>query len=87
MKYFIIGLLLISTLGMFAQENFTISGTLSDATNGEGLIGASIRLADQPKGTITNVYGFYSFTLPKGQYKVVYSYLGFESIWVSHHMV
>ena len=80
MKHIVFGLFLIASLGLFAQEKFTISGNLNDAANGEGLIGASIRLADQPKGTVTNVYGFYSFTLPKGTYKVVYSYLGFLTI-------
>lgn len=80
MKHFVFCFSLIFSLGIFAQESYTISGSLTDAENGEGLIGASIRLSDQPKGTITNVYGFYSFTLPKGKYKVVYSYLGFETI-------
>ena len=80
MKNIIFGLFLILNLGVFAQEKFTISGNLNDASNGEGLIGASIKVADQAKGTITNVYGFYSLTLPKGQYKIVYSYLGYQTI-------
>lgn len=80
MKNIIFGLFLILNLGVFAQEKFTISGNLNDASNGEGLIGASIKVADQAKGTITNVYGFYSLTLPKGQYKIVYSYLGYQTV-------
>lgn len=67
-------------IGIISQERYTISGSLNDAANGEGLIGASIKLADKPKGTITNMYGFYSITLPKGTYKLVYSYLGFETV-------
>ncbi len=80
MKNYLSLALVFLSLGVFAQESFTISGTLSDSQNGEGLIGASIKLTDQPKGTVTNVYGFYSFTLPEGTYKVAYSYLGFKTV-------
>lgn len=62
------------------DEKYTISGYVKDADNGESLIGASIFvvLQDGKKaGTTTNVYGFYSMQLPKGQYEVVYSYIGF----------
>ena len=62
-----------------AQEKFTISGYVSDIKNGETLIGANIYIKEQPEqGTITNHYGFYSLTLPAGDYTVVYSYLGFS---------
>ncbi len=80
MKNSILMLFLTFSMGVFSQENFTISGNLTDAKNGEGLIGASIKLADQAKGTVTNGYGFYSLTLPKGAYNIVYSYLGYKSI-------
>ncbi len=80
MKNSFLMLFLILSLGAFSQESFTISGNLTDAENGEGLIGASIKLAGEAKGTVTNGYGFYSFTLPKGNYKIVYSYLGYRSI-------
>ncbi len=62
-----------------AQGNFTISGYVKDQQSGETLIGANIFLAnDQATGTVTNTYGFYSITLPKGQYQIVYSYLGYQ---------
>lgn len=80
MKNSFLMLFLTLSLGVFSQENFTISGNLTDIENGEGLIGASIKLANQAKGTVTNGYGFYSLTLPKGSYKIVYSYLGYKSI-------
>lgn len=31
-------------------------------------------------GTVTNVYGFYSLTLPKGSYTIQYSYIGYKTI-------
>lgn len=61
-----------------AQENFTISGTLKDASTGEDIIGARVTALEVPgKGAITNTYGFYSFTLPKGTYTIQYKSLGF----------
>ncbi len=61
-------------------QNYTISGYVKDASNGEDLIGATIQLQDDPgKGTVTNLYGFYSITLPAGNYQVVVNYLGFQS--------
>ncbi len=64
----------------YGQEKFTISGTLEDASNGEGLIGASISIKELGTGTTTNVYGFYSMTIPEGNYTLNFSYIGFETI-------
>ncbi|MCD4789615.1 MAG: TonB-dependent receptor, partial [Bacteroidales bacterium] len=61
-----------------AQEKHTISGHIKDATTGEELIGASIFIKELKTGGITNVYGFYSITIPKGKYIIEYSYIGYE---------
>ncbi|TNE78490.1 MAG: TonB-dependent receptor [Bacteroidetes bacterium] len=61
-------------------QNVTLSGHIRDAKNGEELIGANIFVQELKSGTVTNVYGFYSLSLPKGKYKVEYSYLGYNSI-------
>ena len=58
----------------------TIKGYVRDAANGETLIGATIQIADQAIGTTTNVYGFYSLTLPNGTYDIVVSYLGYQTV-------
>ena len=65
---------------LYAQEKFTISGYIKDAANGEGLIGVSVYVQEIKSGTQTNPYGFYSLTLPKGKYNVVYTYVGYEKI-------
>ncbi len=66
---------------LFAQNKFTISGYIKDAASGEDLIGASIFIqSENPTGTVTNVYGFYSITLPEGNYTVNYSFVGYEVI-------
>ncbi len=71
--------LLLSPLFLFAQERYTISGYVRDAGTGEELIGTNIYVkGDMTRGTTTNVYGFYSLTLPAGEYVLVYSYLGYD---------
>ena len=72
-------LLLLFPLGLFAQnEKLTISGYIKDNKNGEGLIGASIFVKELFTGTTTNTYGFYSLTLPKGNYTLVISSVGYR---------
>ncbi|MEL6537500.1 MAG: TonB-dependent receptor, partial [Bacteroidota bacterium] len=64
----------------WAQEKVTLSGTIKDGTTGEDLIGAAVVIPSMPgTGAITNVYGFYSLTIPAGTYTVRYQYLGYEA--------
>ncbi len=84
MKHFFKGLfislclLLVSSL---SAQNFSLSGTLKDAENGEDLIGASVVIKEVPSaGAVTNVFGFYSVTLPKGTYQVSFQYIGYQPI-------
>lgn len=74
-------MLLIAVLPFFlqAQEKFTINGVVKDASNGEALIGATVLITELGTGNITNVYGFYSITLPAGEYTIAFRYLGFVS--------
>ncbi len=66
-------------LGAQAQQ-FTVSGTISDANNGETLIGASVTVVATGTGTVTNEYGFYSLSLPAQDSVVLeFSYVGFQS--------
>ena len=60
-------------------QNVTLSGYIKDAANGEELINASI-VNEKSQGTVTNVYGFYSLTLPAGKYTFTVSYIGYESV-------
>ncbi len=72
-------LFLISSIG-FSQEKMTISGTISDKKNNETLIGVSVAIKELKAFTATNEYGFYSLTLPKGDYEISISSVGYESI-------
>lgn len=59
-------------------EYFTISGVISDSTNSELLIGASVYIKESGIGTLSNNYGFFSLKLPKGIYTIESSYLGYS---------
>lgn len=63
-------LLLISSA--FAQEKATISGYLSEESSGEPIIGGQVYVPAIQKGAVTNEFGFYSLTLPKGTYQLIY---------------
>lgn len=76
MKRLLYLLLLFPSL-LFAQQEYTLSGYVRDASNGEALIGATVLIKELSTGNITNVYGFYSVTVPQGNYTVEVRYLGF----------
>lgn len=62
-----------------AADKFTLSGHIRDASNGEELINATLFVQELATGNVSNVYGFYSITLPKGDYKISFGYVGFET--------
>ncbi len=61
------------------QERYTISGYIEDADTGEKLIAANVFEPEKAKGTTTNVYGFFSLTLPKDSVYLAISYVGYET--------
>lgn len=64
----------------FSQQRYTLSGTVSEAASNETMIGVTIAITELRTGTTTNEYGFYSLTLPKGNYELVITYLGYKDI-------
>ncbi|WP_190809034.1 TonB-dependent receptor [Flagellimonas sp. S3867] len=63
-----------------AQQKYTLSGTILEASSNETLIGVTIAFPSLQTGVTTNEYGFYSITLPKGNYEITISYLGYNDI-------
>lgn len=64
-----------------AQSKFTISGIITDAETGETMIGATVAIKEQSGlGAACNNYGFYSLTLPEGDYTLIVNYLGYAQI-------
>lgn len=79
-KRLLLLLALLISVGSFAQEKYTLSGTITEAANGETAFGASVYIKGTYIGTITNEYGFYSISAPKGNYTLIVSYVGFQDI-------
>ena len=63
--------------GTWAQSNHTLSGYITDAATGETLIGATVWSESAGQGVASNVYGFYTLTLPAGTYDVRVNYIGY----------
>ncbi|WP_343675011.1 TonB-dependent receptor [Chitinophaga sp.] len=82
MRHKIIYTLLLMTISFvaYSQEKVTLSGTITVKTSTEAIIGASIFIPEAKVSAVTDAYGFYSITLPKGAYTIVISYIGFEHI-------
>ena len=65
---------------IYTQENYTINGYILDENNNESIIGANIIIPNINVGTITNTYGFFSITVPKGNYEIQISSVGYKNI-------
>ena len=63
---------------IYAQEKHTISGYITDEQTGESLIGVNVIISETNQGTSSNTYGFYSLTLPAGDFILNFSYLGYQ---------
>jgi hypothetical protein len=71
-------LFLVCLLPSLVLSQIRITGTVSDQ-NGNPLEGASVYLNNTSIGNTTNAAGEFSLSIPKGEYQLVASYLGFES--------
>lgn len=70
---------MLSVFGYVQAQSFTLSGTLTTADTEETLLGVTVYAEGTSKGTVTNNYGVYSLTLPKGDYRIVFQNLGFKT--------
>ncbi|MEQ8364748.1 MAG: TonB-dependent receptor [Cyclobacteriaceae bacterium] len=62
------------------RQKSTLSGFIKDNSNGEALIGASIWIEELKVGTTSNVFGFFSLTVPSATYDISFSYVGFNGL-------
>jgi hypothetical protein len=81
-KYYLtLFFLLFLSTSIFAQNKFTLSGTIRDASTGETLIGATVRITGaSTAATLTNNYGYFALTQPEGTYTVSVSYTGYAAV-------
>lgn len=59
---------------------YAVKGYISDALTGEMLIGATVYVDEIQSGATSNVYGFYSLSLPEGTYTVRYTFVGYTTV-------
>ena len=72
--------LFVLNFGFCFSQNITLSGYLEDIETGESLIGANILVEEINIGVSTNNYGFFSLTIPKGNYTIICSYIGYANL-------
>jgi hypothetical protein len=79
MKNSILFFLLVFVFGStsFAQ-NYAVSGDVRDHATGESIIGATVLIKNKNSGVVTNSFGFYSITLPAGNYEMELRCVGYE---------
>jgi len=76
---FLLFFLIVGSSLLAQNERFTLSGYIEDFESGEKLIAASVFVPEIASGTVSNNFGFYSLTLPKGTYEIKYSYIGYQT--------
>lgn len=74
LKFILIPIIFCTTIA-FGQI-FTLSGYIRDAETGEALISSRVYNDSLKTGTMSNVYGFYSLTLPAGTHNILFSFIG-----------
>ncbi|MBR0390015.1 MAG: carboxypeptidase-like regulatory domain-containing protein, partial [Prevotella sp.] len=64
---------------MTTVEAQTLRGTVTDAISGEALIGATIKVVEADKGTISDADGNFRIDIPQsGRYTIETTYIGYE---------
>lgn len=62
-----------------AQAQFTVSGTITDASTGDPIVGVTIFHAESNTGTSSDVDGTYELDLPSGDTTLRFSFIGFNT--------
>jgi hypothetical protein len=58
--------------------NVVISGYITNTDTHEAIAGATVFIPRLSAGTISNEYGFYNLTVPRGSYSLRYSFIGMK---------
>ncbi len=62
------------------KDLVVLSGDIKDGGSGELLIGATVYFKDLNTGTISNLYGFYSYSVKPGIYQIDIIYIGYKTV-------
>lgn len=69
---------LLLLLSNFAMAQRTVVGKVTDAENGEALIGASVSVVGTTRGAVTDIDGKYSVEVPDGSTQLRFAYTGYK---------
>lgn len=76
--FYVFSLFFVSNSLIAQTSKFTVSGTIKDSTSGETLLSTAVRVKELSNvGVYSNEYGFYSLTIPEGNYTLVVNSFGF----------
>jgi hypothetical protein len=81
MKNSILFFLFVFVIGATSiAQNYAVSGDVRDRSTGESIIGATVLIKNKNSGAVTNNFGFYSITLPTGNYEMELRCVGYETL-------
>ena len=63
----------------FDSDGSTVSGKIVDAEDGSPIIGASIIIKGTQLGTVSDIDGYYSITLPQDHRQLSFAYIGYQT--------
>jgi TonB-dependent starch-binding outer membrane protein SusC len=71
--------LVLQSQSLIAQSNINITGSIKAVNETEGLPGVSIVIKGTSLGTITDIDGNYSISVPSSETVLVFSYIGYKT--------
>ena len=83
MRLLLFSLILLHTTARVFPATASLTGTVRDAVTGEPLAAANVRVIGTSRGTITNAEGEYAMSLPQGEYRILFTMLGYAPDTVS----
>ena len=63
----------------FDSDGSTVSGKIVDAKDGSPIVGASIIIKGTQIGTVSDIDGYYSITLPQDHRQLSFTYIGYQT--------
>jgi hypothetical protein len=78
--FWVILIICINNITAFSEQRITISGTVKDSNTNETLAGVNIMVVPIGTGTVTDIDGNYSLRLNSGEYRLIFSFIGYEPV-------
>lgn len=82
MKKALFSIVLLAAFSLFSLASIaqgTVKGVVVDAENNEALIGASVVLEGTTTGTVTDIDGAFTLSVPAGDQKILISFIGYTT--------